>query len=89
MSFRAFSSKRSSLTQIFVGSCVDFEVAHLSVFMVWRLPYPEVPTLKEVLSLHFHYSSKLLIPQVTLFNMSALYIIWRVAHSLNNLEEMF
>jgi len=24
---------------------VDFEVAHLSVLMVWRLPYPEVPTL--------------------------------------------
>ena len=43
--FRAFSSRRSSLTQIFVESCVDFEVAHLSVFMVWRLPYPEVPTL--------------------------------------------
>jgi len=33
------------LTQIFVESCVDFEVAHLSVLMVWRLPYPEVPTL--------------------------------------------
>jgi len=34
------------LTQIFVESCVDFEVAHyLSVFIVWRLPYPEVPTL--------------------------------------------
>jgi len=33
------------LTQFFVESCVDFEVAHLSVFMVWRLPYPEVPTL--------------------------------------------
>jgi len=33
------------LTQILVESCVDFEVAHLSVFMVWRLPYPEVPTL--------------------------------------------
>jgi len=30
------------LTQIFVESCVDFEVAHLSVF---RLPYLEVPTL--------------------------------------------
>ena len=45
MSFRAFSSRRSSLTQIFAESCVDFEVAHLSVLMVWRLPYPEVPTL--------------------------------------------
>jgi len=33
------------LTQIFVESFVDFEVAQLSVFMVWRLPYPEVPTL--------------------------------------------
>jgi len=45
LSFRALSSRRSSLTQIFVESCVDFEVAHLSAFMVWRLPYPEVPTL--------------------------------------------
>ena len=39
------SSRRSSLTQPFVESCVDFEVAHLSVVMVWRLPYPEIPTL--------------------------------------------
>ena len=45
LSFRAFSSRRSSLTQIFVESCVDFEVAHLSVLMVWRLPYPEIPTV--------------------------------------------
>jgi len=33
------------LTQTFVESCVDFEVAHLSVLMVRRLPYPEIPTL--------------------------------------------
>jgi len=45
LSFRAFSSKRSGLTQIFVESCVDFEVAHLSVLMVRRLAYPEIPTL--------------------------------------------
>ena len=32
MSFRAFSSRRSSLTQTFVESCVDFEVAYLSVW---------------------------------------------------------
>jgi len=38
-------SRKSSLTQTFVESCVDFEVAHLSVLMVWRLPYPEIPTL--------------------------------------------
>jgi len=25
--------------------CVDFEVAHLSVLMVRRLSYPEIPTL--------------------------------------------
>jgi len=37
------------LTQFFVESCVDFEVAHLSVFMGWRLPYPEVPTLSRYL----------------------------------------
>ena len=48
MSFRAFSGRRGSLTKILVESCVDFEVAHLSVFMVWRLSYPEVPTLKLV-----------------------------------------
>ena len=29
------------MTQTFVESCVDFEAAHLSVFM----PYPEIPTL--------------------------------------------
>ena len=45
LSFRAFSRRRSSLTQ----SCVDFEVAHLSVFMIWRLLYPEIPTLNVLL----------------------------------------
>ena len=45
MSFRVFSSRRSSLTQIFVESCLDFEVAHLSVLMVRRLAYAEIPTL--------------------------------------------
>ena len=34
-SFKAFSSTRSSLT--LVESCVDFEVAHLSVLMAKRL----------------------------------------------------
>ena len=34
-----FSRRRSSLTQTFVESFVDFEVAHLSVLMVRRLPY--------------------------------------------------
>ena len=38
LSFRSFPSRRSSLTQMFVGSCVDFEVSHLSVLMVQRLP---------------------------------------------------
>ena len=37
--------RRSSLTQTSVESCVDFEVAHLSVLMVWRLAYLEIPTL--------------------------------------------
>jgi len=27
------------LTQTFAESCVDLEVAHLSIFMVQRLPY--------------------------------------------------
>jgi len=44
LSFKAFSSSRSSLTQTFVESCVDFEVAHLSVLMVRRLAYLEIPT---------------------------------------------
>ena len=30
------------MTQTFV---VGFEVAHLSVLMVWRLQYPDIPTL--------------------------------------------
>ena len=33
------------MTQPFVESCLDFEVAHLSMVMVWRLHYPEIPTL--------------------------------------------
>ena len=39
LSFKAFSSRRSSLTQAFAEGCVDFEVAHLSVLMVRRLPH--------------------------------------------------
>ena len=44
LSFKAFSSRRSSLTPTFVESCVDFEVAqlHVSVLMVRRLPYKSV-----------------------------------------------
>ena len=45
LSFKAFSSRRSSLTLSFVESCVDFEVAYLSVLMIWRLPH-RIPTLK-------------------------------------------
>ena len=33
------------MTQTFVESCVDFEVAYLSTLMVRRLPYSEIPTL--------------------------------------------
>ena len=33
------------MTQTFVESCIDFEVAHLSTLIVRRLPYPEFPTL--------------------------------------------
>ena len=32
------------MTQTFVESCVDLG-AHLFILMVWRLPYPEIPTL--------------------------------------------
>ena len=52
------------MTQIFVESCVDFEVAHLSVFMVWRLPYPKVPTL----SLHCNVQSPHTIYRYTKLN---------------------
>ena len=51
MSFKAFSSGRSSLAQTFVESCVDFEVAHLSVLMIRRLQYPEIPTLSDAVLL--------------------------------------
>ena len=57
--FKAFSSRRSSLTQIFVESCVDFEVAHLSVFMVRGLPYPEIPTLIGTRNLVVEWTFKL------------------------------
>ena len=50
-SFKAFSSGRSSLAQTFVESCVDFEVAHLSVLMIRRLPYSEIPTLSDAVLL--------------------------------------
>jgi len=33
------------LTQTFVESCVDFEVANLSILLVQRLPHLEIPTL--------------------------------------------
>jgi len=52
LSFKAFSSRRSSLTQPFVGSYVDFEVAHLFIVMVWRLPYPAIPTLNGPVIIH-------------------------------------
>ena len=42
LSFKAFSS---TLTQTVVESCVDLEVALLSVLMVQRLPHPEIPVL--------------------------------------------
>ena len=48
LSFRAFSSRRSSLTQTFVASCVDFEVAHLSILMVRRLQFSDLWEWKAV-----------------------------------------
>ena len=38
-------SRWSRLTQTFAETCVHFEVARLSILMVWRLPYLEIPTL--------------------------------------------
>ena len=39
LSFRAFLSRRSDLAQTIDETHVDFEVAHSSVLMVWRLQY--------------------------------------------------
>ena len=41
------------MTQTFVESCVDFEVTHLSEFMVQKLPYPETPTLIGLIDLPY------------------------------------
>jgi len=42
---RYFQAEGASLTQTFVESCVGFEIAHLSILMVRRLAYPEIPAL--------------------------------------------
>jgi len=42
---RGIFKQKEQFDPNFVESCVDFEVAHLSVLMVQRLPYPEIPTL--------------------------------------------
>ena len=45
--FQGFSSRRSSLTQTFVESCVYFEVSHLSILVeecvVWVCPHEGTP----------------------------------------------
>jgi len=52
LSFRAFFKQKEQSDPSFVQSCVDFEVAHLSILMLRRLPYPEIPTLSGCLCLY-------------------------------------
>ena len=45
MSFRAFSSRGSSLMQSIAETCVHFDAAHLSIDLVSEIALPMFPTL--------------------------------------------
>ena len=45
MSFRAFSSRGSSLLQTIAETCVRFDAAHLSINLVSEIAVPMFPTL--------------------------------------------
>ena len=47
MSFRAFSSRGSSLMQSSAETCVRFDAAHLSINLVSEIALPMFPTLIE------------------------------------------
>ena len=46
MSFRAFSSRGSSLMQSIAETCVRFDAAHLSMNLVSEIALPMFPTLR-------------------------------------------
>ena len=77
------------MTPTFVESCVDFEVAHLSVLMVQRLPYPEIPTLKRSITL-YHISGHEYISQTgSRSNTTKLVIIPVYINHILNLQILF
>ena len=45
LSFRAFSSRRSSLPKLLLKVVWSLKLPIYSILMVQRLPYPEIPTL--------------------------------------------
>ena len=45
LSFRAFSSRGSSLMQSIAETCVRFDAAHLSINLVSEIAVPMFPTL--------------------------------------------
>ena len=45
LSFRAFSSRGSSLMQSIAETCVCFDAAHLSINLVSEISVPKFPTL--------------------------------------------
>ena len=48
MSFRAFSSRGSSLMQSIAETCVCFDAAHLSINLVSEIAVPMFPTLNHL-----------------------------------------
>ena len=54
MSFRAFQAEGAVWPKLLFESCVDFEVAHLSILMVRRLPYLEIPIATLILFILVH-----------------------------------
>ena len=58
MSFRAFSSRGSSLMQSIAETCVCFDAAHLSINLVSEIGVPMFPTLNnDMTSLFVLYSA--------------------------------
>ena len=48
LSFRAFSSRGSSLMQSIAETCVRFDAAHLSINLVSEIAVPMFPTLRDL-----------------------------------------
>ena len=45
--FLILSGRESSLLEIFWQSCVDFDLAHLAVHIIWRFVIQAFPTLSK------------------------------------------